>query len=321
MDAPETPAKPRLFSWRLPLVLAATALVFYVLWTYVADRDAILAALRAGDATLVGAAAALMGVALVLSTQRMRFMLRAMGYEIPFRTGFRAVMATWPFAVIAPSRLNELLRVIVLRQHIPIASGAGAIVAERVVDLQNLCILAVLGGLVLGQWPTTAAAVAGLAALWAGAVALAWRPDFFVQLPLLRRKADKLRQLVSGFEALRRNHAAFAGVTLCSLAVWANAIAMIWVLHLAFGAVLPVATVAALWPLAIFVGLLPLTLSGMGTRDAAFLSLLALSGVVVADELVLSATIMYAVVTTFLPAVVGIPWMIAEWGNFRKAWS
>ena len=62
-----------------------------------------------------------------------------------------------------------------------------------------------------------------------------------------------------------------------------------------------------LLPLAIFVGLLPLTLSGMGTRDPAFIALF--GGLGVAAEVSLGVGLLYSLYGYWLPALVGLPFM------------
>ncbi|MBW1880200.1 MAG: flippase-like domain-containing protein, partial [Deltaproteobacteria bacterium] len=100
-------------------------------------------------------------------------------------------------------------------------------------------------------------------------------------------------------------------VAALSLLAWVGALGLVWGLFLVFSADLAPLSIAALWPLAIFVGMLPLTVAGMGTRDAAFLSLLALTGTTPVDDArVLAVTFGYSVVATVVPAVVGLPLML-----------
>ena len=74
-----------------------------------------------------------------------------------------------------------------------------------------------------------------------------------------------------------------------------------------------------LWPAAMLVGVAPLTLGGMGTRDAAFLALLAAHGTHVDPSTVLVATVGYSAVATWSFAVIGLPWMIRETLTVRSS--
>lgn len=302
----------------MPLAVV-TAVVLWVLWTRIADVGALKEALVDANWRLAAVALPLMALGLMLATARLQFVLRAMDYRVRFLLVFDAIISTWPLSVVAPSRVNEFLRAVVLRDSVPVVEGGGAVLAERVVDVQTLCVLAAIGGAAIGEWSLFAIAIGGALAVWAGGAALAIAPDWFVGLPLVRRFDDKFRRLISPFASLRAHPVLLAVVIACSVGVWLVAVSIASVLLEAFGASVAVADVLALWPLAVFVGLLPLTVSGMGTRDAAFVALLALAGREVVEAQVLSATMGYAVVATIVPSLVGIPWMIRQMSTFRRA--
>ncbi|NJL29669.1 MAG: UPF0104 family protein, partial [Thermoanaerobaculia bacterium] len=63
------------------------------------------------------------------------------------------------------------------------------------------------------------------------------------------------------------------GLALASLGLWWLHLVQIWLFTFALGAPVPYLANLALAPLAICAGLLPLTLAGIGTRDAALIFL------------------------------------------------
>jgi len=67
------------------------------------------------------------------------------------------------------------------------------------------------------------------------------------------------------------------------------------------------------WPLAMLVGVLPVTVAGMGTRDLAFLWTLRTAGEGASDSSgVLLVSLVYAVFATWLPTVFGLPFTLLE---------
>jgi hypothetical protein len=64
---------------------------------------------------------------------------------------------------------------------------------------------------------------------------------------------------------------------------------------------------------------LPLTLAGMGTRDAMFMYLLSERGHLVTRVNVLAATMGYSAISVGAFAVIGLPFMIRELGRAREA--
>jgi glycosyltransferase 2 family protein len=80
----------------------------------------------------------------------------------------------------------------------------------------------------------------------------------------------------------------------------------------AVGAEVSVFDTLTLWPVAILVGVLPATLGGMGTRDAAFLYLLRSRGTHATGAAILAATLAYSVVSMWSFAILGLPFMLRE---------
>jgi glycosyltransferase 2 family protein len=79
-------------------------------------------------------------------------------------------------------------------------------------------------------------------------------------------------------------------------------ILLVWLLYSGIGAEAPFLQVCRALPLAILAGLLPLTLSGIGTRDAA---LIVLMTPVATEAQSLAVGLLYTVIVYWLPALCG----------------
>ncbi|MFU8806687.1 MAG: lysylphosphatidylglycerol synthase domain-containing protein, partial [Bradymonadaceae bacterium] len=173
-----------------------------------------------------------------------------------------------------------------------------------------LLLLSLIGAVLAGLpfWITVAGL--GLLGTWTAMGLLFFNRPLLLRLPLPERFATKIQKLFEPFSALRKKPFRFVVVSAISLTSWMLALglvgSMLWILDARVGAF----EIIALWPLAIFVGMLPLTMAGMGTRDAAFIGLLAASGAALAEANILAATFGYALVGTWLPALVGLPFML-----------
>ncbi len=248
----------------------------------------------------------------LLTTVRWQWVVAAMGYHLPFRRALEVVLATWPLAVVTPSRANDLLRPLAVREWVPLAAGAGGVVAEKAIDLGLLLAVAAAG-----------AAYNGLFA-WTGLIALVFLLEVFVvvvvvkrrqwlaRLPLLRRRPQTVDELFAALSAMGRAPARLASIAGASLLIRFFTVVVTHTLLVAVGAEVPFVQTLTLWPAAMLVGVAPLTLGGMGTRDAAFLALLAERGTHVDASTVLVATVGYSAVATWSFAVIGLPWMIRE---------
>lgn len=296
------------FDWRILPMLAITGLIVWVLVAQLAGVENFGATLAAADWNWVFVAIALMVVAIWAASYRLKVVYDALGHRLPLWRATDAMLATWPLALITPSRAGDLARAFILRDVCPPLEGSGAVLVERMIDVQSLCLLAILGSVYIGHWPFALAAAAILAAEWFVVV-------FFIlsgrykTLPVLRNKADKLGRLVRVFEALRDKPAVFAWINVFSLISWLMNVLIVVALLKAFGAQTPILATLSSWPLALFVGLLPLTVGGMGTRDAAFVGLLHTFGPV-EEAKVFAATIGYSAVSLWLFAAIGLPFLL-----------
>jgi len=125
------------------------------------------------------------------------------------------------------------------------------------------------------------------------------------------RLRSGLRRFAGAISSALAQPGRLALAFLTSLLAWLLACAMLFVLLAVFGSVLPWWVILAGWPLAALAGTLPITLAGMGTRDGAFLLILAwLRAAPSSEAAVLSATLGYAALGIWLWILVGIPFML-----------
>ena len=315
------PRRVELFSWKIVPLALITAAVLYLLISRFAGRDDFLDTIARADWTWLAAAAGLFAVNLLLAGFRLVLVMRAIGYEVPLLRSLDAMLATWPFAVVTPSRAGDLLRAVALRDLVPPVRASGALVAEKMVDVQSLCLLALVGSVAMGLWLWAALAAAMLLGVWAFSLGVLLFTDRLVALPVIRRAEDKVRLVLRVFHDFRERPSGFLAVAGTSLLGWIIALVMVLAIFEAFDAGLAPARVFGLWPLALFAGMLPLTVAGLGTRDAAFLSLLAASsttGAVLPEAAVLAGTVTYAALTTVPPALLGLPLTFRHMADFRK---
>jgi hypothetical protein len=133
----------------------------------------------------------------------------------------------------------------------------------------------------------------------------------------------KLERLLFALDALSDKPRMLLAVVLTSLASWTLAAGIVQTLLVAAGAEVPFGHTLGLWPIAIFAGMLPVTIAGMGTRDAAFVYALSTTDPTggLREESVLVATLGYSLVTTFTVAAIGIPFALSLARGFRSSRS
>ena len=305
--------------WRLLLTVGITvALVVLLVRDFGGSGDFVAAASRARPSWVAVAFAAATACVL-LTTLRWQLVLRGMGHTLGFGRALQVVLATWPLALVTPSRANDLLRPLAVRNIVPLAEGTGAVIAEKAIDLFLLLAMAALGAAVNGLWAWAALLALVLVAESVVLALLARRRSWLASLPLIRRRPQTIEELFAAMSALVRAPGALASIATVSVVIRVLTVVVTHALLISVGANVPLLQTLTLWPAAMLAGVAPLTLGGLGTRDAAFLALLAERGTHVDPSSVLVATIGYSAVAIWSFAVIGVPFMIRETLLVRRA--
>jgi uncharacterized protein (TIRG00374 family) len=242
------------------------------------------------------------------AVQRWRFVLAAMDCGIPFRRAAYSILAVWAPAVLTPSRAAELGRAWLIRDRVPSWSGAGSVLAEKLTDVFSLAVLAALGAALDGRW-TRLAAIGAVISATATFFFYLFRTDSLLEHRWLRRFGPRLQLLREPFRALLLRPRRAVQVLACSLANWLCSFAIVLSLLHTFGAPFRFEALLAQWPMALFIGMVPVTLQGMGTRDAAFLQLASASSPETPAAALLAASLGYALLATWQWALVGLPFL------------
>ncbi|OPZ15925.1 MAG: hypothetical protein BWZ10_01604 [candidate division BRC1 bacterium ADurb.BinA364] len=229
--------------------------------------------------------------------------LWACGYRLSYLRAAAVTMAAWPLGTLTPSKTGDVAKAFCIRQTAPLAAGLGSVATERALDVVVLLLLSLGGALALGERAIALFAALGLLAAAAGwaAVALGFR------LPVGPKLAAKLERFGETARVLLRRPGYLALSALAAAANWLLSIWQTQWLYRAYGIEVSFSYVCAALPVAIFIGLLPLTLAGMGTRDKAMMALFARAGA--PEPVSLSVGVLYSLCGYWLPSLAGLPFM------------
>jgi uncharacterized membrane protein YbhN (UPF0104 family) len=303
---------------RLAATLLATVAVLWVLMRRFGGGSALASVARGASPAWVGLSFLAACACVALGTERWRRVLVAMGYAVPYGRALVAVLASWPLALVTPSRANDLLRPLAVRDVVPLAPATGSVLAEKAIDLGVLLLFSAAGAAVGGLWGWAAAVgalcVAEIAAVWLVVTRRGW----LEQWPLLRGRRAAIDELFGAFVALGRAPLQLAALGAVSLLIRVLTVGVTHALLLSVGAQVRLVDTMTMWPVATLVGIAPLTLGGMGTRDAAFLHLLAERGAHAEPAQILAATVGYSAVAIASFALAGLPFMIRETLRLRR---
>jgi len=185
---------------------------------------------------------------------------------------------------IASVLMDRLLGVV----SILIVAIAGAILARDLIDIRAL-------------FP----AFALLIVLCAVALAVVFSPRAAIAaarvLAVLPRGRETGARLVAAIQRYASLHTAMANVLMCSIAVQVLRVLQTYCLGLALGLAVPLGVYFALVPIILLIVLMPITINGIGTTQAAFVWLFGRTGVASAPAFALSVLFLAIAVVGNLP--------------------
>ncbi len=279
------------------LVLLSTAVILYLLFRGI-GLQATLPLLKVIPLSTWAAAAALTLTFPILMAWRWHIVLSALGVDVPVRECLLIVIGVWPLSAISPSKVGDLLRAVGMRDRIQPVIVAGSVITERALDVFILALFAAAGGLYFHMNPVVLLGV-GVLCLVALAFALA-RSGWRFPIPKLAASMD---QLLYSTRVLLSQPRRLLAVLSLTMANWMASILQTHLLFAALQAPVPFGFTMAALPAAVFVGLMPITISGMGTRDSAMVYLFSRF----ADpSKVLAVSLLYTFFGYWLLAILGI---------------
>jgi glycosyltransferase 2 family protein len=250
----------------------------------------LLAAFRSADgAWLALAAPGFLGFTLVKAV-RWFALLRLGGVRYPLGRTLAAYQASAFLAFVTPGRVGDVAKAAYLKRDLgtPWPTGLASTLADRLLDLAALAALAAVAAAVAAPAGAfRAALVAGCVAIACAALASAWPPlqraalVGLARLPLEGAFSDRLRAAAGrmGDELARLWSKHLAALALLSALAFGSLFAGAFALARGLGLPIDFATTAYVVAASSVVALLPISVSGIGTRDAALVLLLAPHGV------------------------------------------
>jgi uncharacterized protein (TIRG00374 family) len=246
--------------------------------------------LRTADPAWIGLALAVQGLSKTCWVRRWGTLLGVTGTHPGAATLLRLILVGLFFNNFLPSSIGgDVVRGIGLaRTGVPRAAAAATVLADRLIGLFTLGIMAALGGL-LGAifWPAdgpwVAAAVFALGVV--AAIPLVTRPEVLDRIarsrliPLFGRVAGRIRKLIDRISFLSGRRRAVTRAVALSLGLSACSAVYHWSVGRAIGLPVPLAAFFVIVPTVMLFAALPITLNGLGVRELGFVGLLGAQGV------------------------------------------
>jgi hypothetical protein len=285
------------------LVRAAVATILTAVLLWSADPAAVLDATARADLRWIGAAVLLVVVDRGLMAYRWMALLGPIDAAV--RPPFRAILRLFFISTFAGTFLpgsvgGDLVRAYGLsRLNVPSGTAAATVLMDRVLGVLSIVVMGGAGLLFAGRSDLlsngaviVSLLIAGGCCAAAAAVVFDERAAALAQRAALMLPASRVRaiagDLTTATRAYAHMHADLANVLVGSLAVQVLRILQAYALGRALGIDAALAVYFAFVPLILLVMLMPITINGLGTSQAAFVWFFGRAGVGEAQAFALS---------------------------------
>jgi len=249
------------------------------------------------------AATIMVGILPFSSALRWQGVLRAYdNTRMPFGRSVRAVMMANVLNSFLPSKGGDLAKAVYLKKQVGLSIGFGTVFVERLVDLMVLGFLGAIAQTVnhnsgwgaKGGW---------LLLLFVFLVAMILLLPIKA-LPFQKKISSIFLDTKQLFRNWLKNPLAVIQTLTGSIITWYIGGSIVLALTRSFAADLNPSNIYAIYPTAVIAGLIPITVSGIGTRDSAFVILL--SSYLPSEEATLVG-IGYTVIVYWLLSLISFP--------------
>ena len=274
------------------LIRATVAIVLTGVMLWQSEPRKVWAAAAGADLRLVGAAVALVLADRTLMAYRWLVLLRPVAGAGHLSLG--AVMrifflSTFVGTFLPASVGGDAVRAVMLsREHVPAGASVASVFMDRMLGVLSVLLMAALGLVFARQLAGHPAILAALAVTFAlcavTALVVFSRPAAGMAGWVIDRIPSAIvtrvgRSLVDAIQIYATSHHELLNVLASSIGVQLLRIVQAWLLGLALGITAPITAYAAFIPLILLVMLLPITVNGLGTSQAAFVWFFAQVGV------------------------------------------
>ncbi len=255
----------------------------------------------------------------VLKGFKWKMVIGMHGCDYRFSQSVRVWLIGALTGIITPGRAGDLIRALYLNKH---CKGLGrcisTVVIDRAIELAVALVFASFGIVLFSAWFGESAllyvvitfVVIGFALLGLmfrkSFMRRALRPIFRVFVPA--RHEDRMRASFHEFYGsmgdIRKRRGSLAAVSIFSVGIWLIQILEVQIFALALGIQIDYLYMLAVLSIVVIIELIPVSVSGIGTRDAFLVFSLGLIGV--SPELAIALSIVYLVLGYWINAAMGL---------------
>jgi glycosyltransferase 2 family protein len=279
-------------------IVIFTIAIFYFFFTKI-SLSSVVEILFTADPLAISLSLLIMAILAGISGKRWQIILDAMNYNMSYKSCLTTIMASVPFSIITPAKAGDAIRAYFLKDKIPMTRTIGGVLSERLIDLSVLLIFVIIS-LVFYR---SVDILFLLLLVFVGGIVFIIIISQSDSFPLKESWREKIQNLLLSLKSLVKTPKDFIRIIFLSILFWLLTIIQVSLFFTAVGIDVPFLFIMGNIPIAILIGMIPVSLGGMGTRDAAIILLF--SSYALPDQL-LSVGILFSLIRYWIPGLIGL---------------
>ncbi len=300
-------------------LLSLVGIALFILILTQINLPELLAIFSSENLALLSLALAVNGIAIVLKSMKWKIIVNSVKSRFSLGESIKAFLVGFSFSTITPAKIGDFVRIFYVKDdQCGMGKALGTVVIDRLMDILILFSVSLLGLSVFSalyrieilSWTTLVFFVAGVAAgtyaiLNKRVLALLLRPFFNRFIPDSRKDTFSLYfdDFFNGLLAFSRDRPRLIRSTVTGVISWIPPLVYGYLLALSLGISLPPFFFVLVIPLLALLDLLPISISGIGTRDVALIFLFGLRGIPATQAVAFS--LLYLFTSYWLIALLG----------------
>jgi len=296
-------------------------IILFLLILYKLDLRNAISLISEADLGLLGLALALIIPFVLLKSLRWNCLLRLQDIDYSFGSSTQAYLSSMYLGLVTPGRIGDFAKVLYLKKEksVSLAEGFSSVFVDRLFDLLLLLIMACAGVLTFALPTNILLILLVLLALSGAGIALFTTGNmgrrmihFLLRLVLPKSRQDIARDKFDVFYSAVQHFKTPGIIYPALLTVAGYAIFYLQCYLIALSVDIPISYMNSAFSIstANLISLLPISISGIGTRDATLISIFSVLGLSKESALVFS--ILFLVVSNLSACVIGA---VAWFGN------
>jgi uncharacterized protein (TIRG00374 family) len=283
------------------------------------DLSSLLTIFLSINPFFLGCALVANGIAVVVKSLKWKLIVSTLKKEISLSASIQAFLIGFSFSVLTPAKLGDFVRAFYIRdEQCNLGRALSSVVTDRLIDIVMLFSFAFIGILIfsvvfhieilsVSLLVLLAVGIASAVSIVTNKNLLSWllRPFFNIFIPHHHKKtiAEYYHDFFSGLSVFFNDKKKFLLVMVVGIFSWVPPFVYAYLLALSIGISLDLTFFVIVIPIISLLDLLPISISGIGTRDAALIFLFGFQGI--PPETAVAFSLLYLFMSYWLVALIG----------------